>query len=81
MVVIVRLDFRGPGRSAQTPGHYRFADGSDVVRVLRELDRCAVLVGHSLGGVLAWWVAQSHPDLVAAALLERQIIPRKSRRV
>jgi pimeloyl-ACP methyl ester carboxylesterase len=29
-----------------------------------------VLVGHSLGGVVAWWVAQQRPDLVAAALLE-----------
>src|SRR5262245_20715764 len=67
----VRLDFRGHGRSAHTPGHYRLADyGSDVVKVLRELDQPAVLVGHSLGGVVAWWVAQNHPALVAAALLE-----------
>jgi esterase len=28
------------------------------------------LVGHSLGGVVAWWVAQRHPDLVAATFLE-----------
>src|SRR6188472_1455827 len=24
----------------------------------------------ALGGVIAWWLAQSHPDLVTAALLE-----------
>jgi pimeloyl-ACP methyl ester carboxylesterase len=29
-----------------------------------------VLVGHSLGGVTAWWVAQHEPQLVTAALLE-----------
>ena len=29
-----------------------------------------MLVGHSLGGVVAWWVAQRHPELVAAAFLE-----------
>jgi pimeloyl-ACP methyl ester carboxylesterase len=29
-----------------------------------------VLVGNSLGGVVSWWVAQNHPELVAAALLE-----------
>jgi pimeloyl-ACP methyl ester carboxylesterase len=29
-----------------------------------------VVVGNSLGGVIAWWLAQSHPDLVTAALLE-----------
>ena len=32
--------------------------------------RPAVVVGNSLGGVVAWWLAQNHPDLVTAALLE-----------
>lgn len=69
---IVRLDLRGHGRSDHAPGTYDLARyGGDLVAVLREVTaRPAVLVGHSLGGVVAWWLAQNHPELVAAALLE-----------
>jgi pimeloyl-ACP methyl ester carboxylesterase len=68
---IVRVDLRGHGHSGHAPGSYvidRY--GEDVVAVLRLLDRPAVLVGHSLGGVTAWWVAQHEPQLVTAAFLE-----------
>lgn len=69
---IVRVDLRGHGRSEPAPGAYdvdRYAE--DVVALLREtVGRPAVLVGHSLGGVVAWWVAQKHPELVTAAFLE-----------
>ena len=68
----VGVDLRGHGRSDHAPGTYvidRY--GEDVLAVLREVaDRPAVLVGHSLGAVTAWWVAQRHPELVAAAFLE-----------
>ena len=69
---VVRIDLRGHGRSDHAPGTYALARyGADVVTVLGEVvARPAVLVGHSLGGVVAWWLAQSHPELVAAALLE-----------
>src|SRR5262245_32058130 len=69
---VVRLDQRGHGRSDHAPGTYQLARyGADTTAVLRELvDRPALLVGHSLGGVIAWWMAQEHPELVSAALLE-----------
>jgi pimeloyl-ACP methyl ester carboxylesterase len=69
---VVRIDFRGHGRSDHAQGTYELTRyGADVVSVLRELlSRPAMLVGHSLGGVVAWWLAQNHPELVAAALLE-----------
>jgi esterase len=69
---IVRIDLRGHGRSDHAPGTYDLARyGADVVTVLRErVARPALFVGHSLGGVVAWWLAQSHSELVAAALLE-----------
>jgi pimeloyl-ACP methyl ester carboxylesterase len=68
---IARVDLRGHGHSDHAPGTYvidRY--GEDVVAILRLLDRPAVLVGHSLGGVTAWWVAQREPELVVAAFLE-----------
>lgn len=69
---VIRVDLRGHGGSDHAPGSYvidRY--GADVAHVVREVaERPAVLVGHSLGGVTAWWVAQHHPDLVQAAFLE-----------
>jgi pimeloyl-ACP methyl ester carboxylesterase len=68
---IVRVDLRGHGHSDHAPGTYvidRYGD--DVVALLRLLDRPAILVGHSLGGVTAWWIAQNEPELVVAAFLE-----------
>ena len=70
---IVRLDLRGHGASAHAPGTYLIDRyGADVAAVLERIARRpAVLVGHSLGGVAAWWVAQRRPDLIAAAFLAR----------
>ena len=68
---IARVDLRGHGHSHHATGTYTIDRyGEDVVAVLRMLGRPATLVGHSLGGVTAWWVAQHAPELVTAAFLE-----------
>jgi pimeloyl-ACP methyl ester carboxylesterase len=69
---VYRIDLRGHGRSEHATGSYTLGHyAEDVAEVLRaQVGRPAVLVGHSLGGVVAWWLAQNRPDLVAAAFLE-----------
>ena len=69
---IIRMDLRGHGSSDPAPGAYTMEGyGSDAVAVLREFaGEPAVLVGHSLGACVAWWVAQNHPELVSGAVLE-----------
>lgn len=69
---IIRFDLRGHGNSDAAAGAYALEQySSDAISVLRELaDGPAVLVGHSLGAVVAWWVAQNQPELVRAAFLE-----------
>jgi pimeloyl-ACP methyl ester carboxylesterase len=69
---VLKIDLRGHGRSDHAPGTYLLERyGADVVEVLRAVARRpAVLVGHSLGGSTAWWVAQNHPVLLTAAFLE-----------
>lgn len=69
---VVRLDFRGHGRSGRTPGAYTFpgyvADATAVCE--RVLQQAAVVIGHSLGGGTAAALAQSRPDLVRGVVLE-----------
>ena len=68
---IVRVDLRGHGNSDHARGTYAIDRyGEDVVAVLQAIGGRAVLAGHSLGGVTAWWVAQHAPHLAAAAFLE-----------
>ena len=64
------LDFRGHGNSDRASS-YELADYvSDAEATLAAIGRPAILVGHSLGGVVAGVLAQGpHPD-VRAVLLE-----------
>lgn len=66
------LDLRGHGASGRTPGAYRINDyADDVVAVLRrEIGAPTVLVGHSLGAIIATAVAARVPELVRAVVLE-----------
>ena len=63
---VVRVDPRGHGRSPAPPGPYTIDDiGGDVVALLDRLGiRRAHVVGVSLGGMVALWMAINHPDRV-----------------
>jgi pimeloyl-ACP methyl ester carboxylesterase len=69
---VVRLDFRGHGRSGRTSGRYRFPDYvADAVAVCEQvLGQPAVVVGHSLGGGTGAALAHTRPDLVRGVVLE-----------
>jgi pimeloyl-ACP methyl ester carboxylesterase len=66
------LDFRGHGLSGRVPGAYRAVDyAGDVIAYVRErIGQPTVVVGHSLGAIVAVAVAADAPDLVRAAVLE-----------
>ncbi|HET8931190.1 MAG TPA: alpha/beta hydrolase [Acidimicrobiales bacterium] len=78
---VVRLDFRGHGKSGRTPGAYRFpgyvADATAICEQV--LGRPAVIVGHSLGGGTAAGLAQTRPDLVRGVVLEDPAIMSSAR--
>lgn len=64
---VVRYDRRGYGRAVAHPGPFRIADQvDDLVAVLD--GRPAVLVGHSLGGVIVLAAADRHPELAVAVV-------------
>ncbi|MFD1717990.1 3-oxoadipate enol-lactonase [Georgenia deserti] len=63
---VIRYDSRGHGRSPVEPGPYSIEDlGGDVVALLDHLgiDR-AYVVGISIGGLTAQYLAAAHPDRV-----------------
>lgn len=69
---VYALDFRGHGRSGRVPGAYRAVDyAADVIAFLRQrVGTPAVLVGHSLGAIVAISVAADAPESVRAIVLE-----------
>ena len=68
---VLRLDFRGHGRSGRAPGAYDWAGYvSDAAAVCRDAGEPCTIIGHSLGGGTAAVLAQMHPELARAVLLE-----------
>ena len=63
---VYALDLRGHNLSGRTAGAYQVPDyGRDVVAFLRTVvGRPAVVAGHSLGGLIAVWLAAQAPDWV-----------------
>lgn len=68
---VTRIDQRGHGRSGAPLGPYSLADlASDVVAVLdTEGVERTILVGHSMGGIVAMQTALAHPERIAALVL------------
>ncbi len=65
------LDLRGNGRSGWVPKAYRLRDfAQDNAEFVSRLNAPAVLVGHSIGGVIALMVAARHPEKVSALIIE-----------
>ena len=62
-------DLRGHGRSGWVPWGYTILEYvEDISAFLREVSGPAVLMGHSLGGIIAVATAQACPDLVRALI-------------
>ncbi len=64
-------NLRGHGKSSRVARGYHGPQYSeDIVHLLRErVGAPAVIFGHSLGGMLAMWLASHHPELVRALIL------------
>jgi pimeloyl-ACP methyl ester carboxylesterase len=69
---VVAPDHRGHGDSTHATGTYTLDNyGPDTIAFCEQVvGGPAVLVGHSLGGVIAAYVARNRPDLVRAVFLE-----------
>lgn len=65
---VVAMDLRGYGGSDHPPhGYDPFTLSADVVAVVRSLgESSATVVGHGLGGFVAWTLGALHPDAVNA---------------
>ncbi len=69
---VLRLDFRGHGNSDRAGDRYSSSGYiSDAVAVLEQVaGQPAIVMGHSLGGATAAALAQRHPELLRAAIME-----------
>jgi len=69
--LVIRFDYRGQGESDKPPGPYSiplFCD--DAARLLRSINAWpAHLVGLSMGGMIAFQMAVSHPDVVRSMVV------------
>jgi 3-oxoadipate enol-lactonase len=68
---VLALDHRGHGRGLRSMERFRLTDcAADAAAVLRQLDVApAIVVGYSMGGVIAQLMARDHPDVVGGLVL------------
>jgi esterase len=70
-VRVMAVDMRGHGESDHAAAYDVATYATDIADVIAHLtERPALVVGHSLGGVVAASLAASHPSLVAGLFLE-----------
>ena len=68
---VYALDLRGNGRSGWVPNTYRLQDFvEDSAEFLSRLNGRPILVGHSLGGVIALMLAARCPERIKALIVE-----------
>ncbi|MBV9483000.1 MAG: alpha/beta hydrolase [Acidobacteria bacterium] len=77
---VYALDLRGHGKSGRVANAYASGDyAADVIAFLKHnLDRPAVILGHSLGGMIALRVAAEVPKLVRAIIVGDTVLCRDS---
>nr|WP_314460932.1 alpha/beta hydrolase [uncultured Clostridium sp.] len=71
---VIAPDLRGHGRSSKPDGYYTFDEmGEDVVELMDRLGiKQIIIVGHSMGGGIAGYLAARYPDKIqAAAILDK----------
>jgi pimeloyl-ACP methyl ester carboxylesterase len=67
---VVGLDARGHGRNPHRGGGWQTEDFvNDAAKACEELGP-TVVIGHSMGGIHAWCLAATHPELVRALVVE-----------
>ncbi|XP_055649156.1 LOW QUALITY PROTEIN: epoxide hydrolase 3 [Falco peregrinus] len=78
---VVALDLRGYGASEKPPGRdsYRLEVLLEDIRQVIEIlgPPPCILVGHDWGGLLAWEVASSHPEMVEKLVIMDRAAPRR----
>lgn len=67
---VIGLDARGHGRGPRGGPWTTEQFVADAAAVVRRLGEPAVLIGHSMGGLHAWALAATHPELVHAVVVE-----------
>jgi pimeloyl-ACP methyl ester carboxylesterase len=68
---VVAIDLRGHGGSSHTTDYSFEAMRVDIIRLLDALGFLGVIaIGHSMGGLVAYLLAATRPDLVRALVLE-----------